>query len=133
MDKPDRLVYLKQSIFYTVLSGYLSLNESLLTRIDLLEGKMKIVVFCLYFFFGVFSSYVLAQPFANAQYKSNTLKVTSSRQAAQMVVSRFGGKVLKIQPKTSNGQQGYKVKLLKKSGNILTVFVNAKSGRLIRY
>jgi uncharacterized membrane protein YkoI len=94
---------------------------------------MKVAVFFLYFFFSVFSSSALAQPFANAQYKNNALKVTSSRQAAQMVVGRFGGKILKVQPKKMNGQQGYKVKLIKQNGNIVTVFVNAKSGRLIRY
>jgi uncharacterized membrane protein YkoI len=102
-------------------------------RINLLEGKMKIVVFFLCFFFSVFSNSLVAQPFANAQYQNKTLKVTSSRQAAQMAVSRFGGKVLKVQHKKSNGQQGYKVKLLKQNGNIVTIFVNAKSGRLVRY
>ncbi len=58
---------------------------------------------------------------ANAQ-----LRVKSSRQAAQMVKSRFGGKVLKVQKQKS----GYRVKLIKADGNIVSVYVDAKTGRV---
>jgi len=61
----------------------------------------------------------------NQQAKSQ-LRVKSSKQAAQMVKSRFGGKVLKVQKQKS----GYRVKLIKADGHIVSVYVDAKSGRM---
>ena len=60
----------------------------------------------------------------------SSLKVRSSQQAAQMVKSRFGGKVLKVNSKKVNGRNGYKVKLLKKNGHVISVLVDAHSGRI---
>lgn len=57
--------------------------------------------------------------------KQQTL-VKSTKQAAQMAQGRYGGKVLKVQTKNS----GYRVKLIKNDGNIISVFVNAKSGHI---
>lgn len=54
------------------------------------------------------------------------LKVRSTNQAAQMAKGRYGGKVLKVQTKNT----GYRVKLIKSDGNIISVFVNAKSGQV---
>ena len=62
----------------------------------------------------------------NNQQTTQQLKVRSSRQAAQMAQSRFGGKVLKVQKQNS----GYRVKLIKNNGNIVSVYVDAKSGRI---
>jgi len=59
------------------------------------------------------------------------LKVHSSQQAAQLVKNRFGGKVLKVSKQKVNGHSGYKVKLLKKSGHVVSVLVDAQSGRII--
>jgi len=71
---------------------------------------------------------LLEQPamFAN----KSRLKVTSAQQAAQKVTSRYGGKVLKVRKKKVNGGPGYKVKLLKDNGQIISVTVNATSGRV---
>lgn len=63
---------------------------------------------------------------ANQQSNKQQLRVKSTRQAAQLAQSRFGGKVLKVQAQKS----GYKVKLIKKDGHIISVFVDAKSGRI---
>jgi uncharacterized membrane protein YkoI len=59
--------------------------------------------------------------------QKQSLKVKSSSQAAKMVKSRTGGKVLKVQ---GNGKSGYKVKVMKKSGHIVSLKVDAKSGRI---
>ena len=54
------------------------------------------------------------------------LRVRSSQQAAQMVKSRFGGKVLRVQKQKS----GYRVKLIKTDGHIISVYVDAITGRM---
>jgi uncharacterized membrane protein YkoI len=54
-------------------------------------------------------------------------KVQSSSQAARIVKSRVGGKVLKVK---NNGRSGYKVKVIKDNGHIINVTVDAKSGRV---
>ncbi|MFB1015857.1 MAG: putative membrane protein YkoI [Alteromonadaceae bacterium] len=66
----------------------------------------------------------------NTQSKS-TLKIYSSRQAAKLVKRRFNGKVLNVKKQTVNGNSGYKVKLIKKNGHVVSVLVDAKSGRVI--
>jgi uncharacterized membrane protein YkoI len=65
----------------------------------------------------------------NHQGRSTTKQqanVISSQQAAHMAKSRFGGKVLKVQKQNT----GYRVKLIKNDGNIVSVYVDAKSGRI---
>ena len=62
---------------------------------------------------------------ANQQAKTQ-LRVKSSKQAAQMAKSRFGGKVLKVQKQKS----GYRVKLIKADGHIVSVYVDAKTARI---
>lgn len=54
------------------------------------------------------------------------LRVKSSNQAAQMAKGRFGGKVLKVKKQKS----GYRVKLIKTDGHIISVYVDAKTGRV---
>jgi len=61
--------------------------------------------------------------------KKSSRKI-SQQQAAQKVKSRYGGKVLKVQSSKVNGQAGYKVKLLKKDGHIISVLVDGKSGKI---
>tara|TARA_B110000091_G_scaffold199702_1_gene229790 strand:+ start:278 stop:586 length:309 start_codon:yes stop_codon:yes gene_type:complete len=60
-----------------------------------------------------------------------SLKVYNRQQAAQLVKRRFHGKVLKVNKQTVNGNSGYKVKLIKKNGHIVSVLVDAKSGQVI--
>jgi uncharacterized membrane protein YkoI len=60
------------------------------------------------------------------QQAKQQLRVKSNQQAAQMAKSRFGGKVLKVQKKKS----GYRVKLIKTDGHIVSVYVDAKTGRI---
>lgn len=62
----------------------------------------------------------------NQQSRKQQPRIKSANQAAQVAKSRFGGKVLKVQTKKS----GYKVKLIKQDGHIISVFVDAKSGRI---
>ncbi|WP_076421000.1 PepSY domain-containing protein [Colwellia sp. UCD-KL20] len=54
-------------------------------------------------------------------------KVQNSSQAARIVKSRVGGKVLKVK---NDGRSGYKVKVIKDDGHIINVTVDAKSGRV---
>jgi uncharacterized membrane protein YkoI len=86
-------------------------------------------------FAQVFSMKVIAQgSFAstintikvNQQNRKQQVKIKNDKQAAQQAQRRFGGKVLKVQ----SLQSGYKVKLIKKDGHIISVFVDAKSGRI---
>ncbi len=60
-----------------------------------------------------------------------SLRIHNSQQAAQLVKSRFGGKVLKVNRQKVNGHSGYKVKLIKKNGHVISVLVDAQSGRVI--
>jgi len=62
---------------------------------------------------------------ANQQTK-HQLRVNSSQQAAQMVKSRMGGKVLKVQKQKSS----YRVKLIKTNGHIVSLTIDAKTGRI---
>jgi uncharacterized membrane protein YkoI len=62
----------------------------------------------------------------NNQHAKEQLRVKSSKQAAQMARGRFGGKVLKVQKQKS----GYRVKLIKTDGHIISAYVDAKTGRI---
>lgn len=62
----------------------------------------------------------------NNQHAKMQLRVKSGKQAAQMARSRFGGKVLKIKKQKS----GYRVKLIKTDGHIISTYVDAKTGRI---
>lgn len=94
---------------------------------------MKFAVICLFLFI---ISFVSLSAHSNVVLGSNTIKanqeskqqlsVRSSQQAAQMAKSRYGGKVLKVQKQKS----GYRVKLIKTNGHIVSVYVDAKTGRV---
>ncbi|WNC68581.1 PepSY domain-containing protein [Thalassotalea nanhaiensis] len=98
---------------------------------------MKCIVLCL-FSIGVMTSpcsmaklnspLAKSQYFEYAPYNSAALKVANKQQAAKLVKSRMGGKVLSV--KAVKGQQAYKVKLLKDDGQIVSVYVNAKTGKI---
>lgn len=62
----------------------------------------------------------------------NPLKVSSSQQAAQLVKSRYSGKILKVQSTRVNGNPGYRVKVLSKDGVVFYVSVDAKTGSIRR-
>jgi uncharacterized membrane protein YkoI len=63
------------------------------------------------------------------QSKKST-KLISSQQAISIVKRQYGGKVLKVNRINVNGRTSYKVKLLKKNGHIVSVLVNAQTGRV---
>lgn len=54
-------------------------------------------------------------------------KVQNSSQAARIVKNRVGGKVLKVK---SNGNSGYRVKVIKDNGHIIHVTVDARTGKV---
>jgi uncharacterized protein YpmB len=62
--------------------------------------------------------------------KSAKSEITS-RQAAQIVKSRFGGKVLKVTRSKSANHPVYRVKLVKDNGHVISVSVDGKTGRII--
>lgn len=63
----------------------------------------------------------------NSNKQSNQqLRVKSNKQAAKIVKGRFGGKVLKVKKSKS----GYRVKLIKADGHIISVYVDAKTGKI---
>lgn len=53
-------------------------------------------------------------------------RAISAKQAANIVKSRYGGKVLKV----SAAGKGYRVKLLKKDGRIISVYVDGVNGKI---
>jgi uncharacterized membrane protein YkoI len=57
-----------------------------------------------------------------------TEKVTSSKQAAKLVKKKYGGKVLKVNKQKNN--TGYKVKIVKPNGQVVSKKVNAKTGKI---
>jgi uncharacterized membrane protein YkoI len=61
--------------------------------------------------------------------KSSGHKNISAQQAARLVKNKYGGKVLKVQSKKVNGSPGYKVKLLKENGHVISVNVDGKTGK----
>ena len=66
---------------------------------------------------------------SSSKYKKQTnaeFRIKSSQQAAKAAKARFGGKVLKVQKKKA----GYRVKLIKTNGQIVSVYVDAKTGKI---
>lgn len=64
--------------------------------------------------------------------KSSGSKSISAQQAARTVKSAYGGKVLKVKSAGSSKRPSYRVKLLKDSGHIIYVNVDARTGRILR-
>jgi uncharacterized membrane protein YkoI len=62
--------------------------------------------------------------------KATQSKSISAQQAARLVKSKYGGKVLKVNSSGSKKNPSYRVKLLKKNGHVISVNVDAKSGRV---
>ena len=107
---------------------------------NMMKFFLSIIIILLITFMNTFSAQVIAQVNFGAaistmkvnqqsvtqQNSKQQARVKSSNQAAQMAQSRYGGKVLKVQAQKS----GYRVKLIKKDGHIISVFVDAKSGRI---
>jgi len=91
---------------------------------------MKFALPLVFLFAFTFSSDAIAQgsyASASSSSKSNQqLRVKTSKQAAKIVKGRFGGKVLKVKKSKS----GYRVKLIKTDGHIISVYVDAKSGKI---
>ncbi len=69
--------------------------------------------------------------YAHSYEAGKTYRVANAKQAAQMVKARYGGKVLKVQRTKVKGNPGYKVKLLKNNGHVVSVKVDAVSGKIV--
>lgn len=67
-----------------------------------------------------------AAPYFNGQH----YKVSNAQQAARLVKKRTGGKVLKVERAKVNGNPGYKVKVLKNNGHVVSMKVDAITGRI---
>ena len=63
-------------------------------------------------------------------YRTNNAKAISGQQAARIVQNRYGGKVLKVSRSGSKSKPSYRVKLLKQNGHVISVNVDANSGRI---
>lgn len=95
---------------------------------------MKFALPLVLLFVVIFSIDVAAQgnfgPASNSikskQQTNPKLIVKSNKQAAQIVKARFGGKVLKVKKSKS----GYRVKLIKTNGHIISAYVDAKTGKI---
>lgn len=56
--------------------------------------------------------------------------IGNAQQAARLVKAKYGGKVLKVQRTNTKGNPGYKVKILKDNGHVMSIKVDAKTGRV---
>ncbi|UUO25517.1 PepSY domain-containing protein [Colwellia sp. M166] len=65
--------------------------------------------------------------------QTNNTKSLSPQQAARIVKNKFGGKVLKVSNSGAKNNPSYRVKLLKDNGHVISVNVDAKSGRISGY
>jgi len=65
--------------------------------------------------------------------QSSNTKSLSAQQAARIVKNKFGGKVLKVSSSGSKTKPSYRVKLLKDNGHVVSVNVDAQSGRVSGY
>ncbi len=61
-------------------------------------------------------------------HKQGNKKVTSSKQAAKIVQQQYGGRVLKVNKQKNNA--GYRVKIVKPNGQVISKKVNAKTGKI---
>ncbi len=59
--------------------------------------------------------------------QQKSLKIKNSTQAAQLVKRQTGGQILKVH---KAGQKAYQVKVLKADGRIISLTVDATSGRI---
>jgi len=101
----------------------------------MMKFTLSLIIILVITFMITFSTHTIAQGNygatistmkANQQSNKQQIRVKSPKQAAQLAQRRFGGKVLKVQVQKT----GYRVKLIKKSGHIIVISVDAKSGRI---
>lgn len=80
---------------------------------------------------GSFATFTTVKVNQQSGQQSNKqqVPVKNATQAAQIAQRRFGGKVLKVF-KVQAKKTGYRVKLIKKNGHIIVVFVDGKTGRI---
>ena len=90
--------------------------------------KLRIIIVVV-LFLGLIPSYqTLAVVSSENQPRkqSSNRPTISSQQAASIVQSRYGGKVLKVQ----KNQSSYRVKLIRQDGRIISVSVDAVTGKI---
>ncbi|SEK83305.1 Peptidase propeptide and YPEB domain-containing protein [Colwellia chukchiensis] len=68
-----------------------------------------------------------------ANRQASNSQTLNAQQAARLVKRKFGGKILKVNHSGSKQNPSYRVKLLKKNGHVISVIVDAKSGRVSGY
>lgn len=95
--------------------------------------KFVVLAFVVGCLFTATTSVAKLAPLANKSTKVvmpqlSASKGISAKQAANIVKQKYGGKVLNVT--TLKDKSGYKVKLLKDNGHIISVFVNGKTGKI---
>ncbi len=95
----------------------------------LIVNAQMLILACTVVLAGTFSAVASPSPYyVGAQ----SYDVANSQQAARLVKGRFGGKILKVQRTKVNGNPGYKVKLLKDNGHVISVKIDATNGKISR-
>lgn len=62
--------------------------------------------------------------------QSKKYVIKNTQHAAKVVKSAYGGKVLKVKKLNSKNSLAYRVKLVRENGHVISVVVDAKSGRI---
>lgn len=60
------------------------------------------------------------------------LRIQNSHQAGQLVQRQYGGKILKVSKRGKGSQVTFVVKVLRDNGDVISVTVDAASGRVSR-
>lgn len=60
------------------------------------------------------------------------LRIQNSHQAGQLVQKQYGGKILKVSKRGKGSQVTFVVKILRDNGDVISVTVDAASGRISR-
>lgn len=93
-----------------------------------------LMIFVLSSFLTIWSSSAMPLPNLAGAYvngsSTKSLAISNSQQAARLVKSQFGGKILKVQRTKVSGNPGYRVKVLKDNGHVISVTVDAVTGRI---
>ncbi|WP_286266791.1 PepSY domain-containing protein [Thalassotalea atypica] len=124
------VVYLAVSIFYTAGTDNIEFDDGIIMKTSFyLISLLCWMMLTLPATAGYEPSIKTKPPTAGKSYnndKKAKRKNISSAQAASIVKSRYGGKVLKVQSTST----GYRVKVLKSDGRISSVHVDGTTGRI---
>lgn len=114
-------VYLRAASSVSVHNGCIKVCRMLFEFSPFMKVKHHILGLALMVLFS-------ATAFGQSKAEHWLLAEVSSSDAAQIVIKKTGGKVLKVTEEERNGRGVYRVKVLLPEGRVKTVFVSKETG-----